>query len=258
VVTGASSGIGAAFCRQLAGEGVTVVAAARRPYELEAVADAVRMAGGSAEVLVADLRTPEGRDRVGERVERPDVGMLVNNAGVARHGSLPDVPLEAARAMVELNVLAVVELSKRAVDAFAARGGGALVNVASTAAYKPMPGLTVYGSTKAFVREFSRSLDREVRGRGIDVCVVAPGPVRTAMLEDALGRPVAPTGRLGRLIERTYFMDADECVRRCLAGFRAGRREVVVDSVDRTVVRLPRSVIERVDAWSLRHLTGSP
>jgi uncharacterized protein len=253
VVTGASSGIGAAFCTALAAEGLGVVGVARRGPELEAVLEPI---GGEA--LVADLATPEGRDLAGERIAAEDVALLVNNAGVTSHGRFADVPRAAALAMVELNVATVVDLSKRAVDAFAGagRGGGALVNVASTSAYKPMAELVVYGSAKAFVRGFSLGLRREVAGLGIDVCVVAPGPVRTPMLEDALGRPLAPRGVLGRLLERTYFMDPDECVRRSLDGLRRGRAEVVVDPVDRAVVRLPHPLLERVDAWSLRHLTG--
>jgi short-subunit dehydrogenase len=251
VVTGASSGIGAAFCRALAAEGMAIVGVARRAPELAAVLEGI---GGEA--LVADLATAEGRKRAGDRIAAGDVALLVNNAGVATHGRFADVPLEASLAMVELNVGTVVALTKRAVDAFAARGGGAILNVASTSAYKPMADLVVYGSAKSFVRGFSLGLRQEVRKAGVDVCVVAPGPVRTAMLEDALGRPIAPRGALGRLLERTYFMDADECVRRSLEGIRRGRGEVVVDPVDRAVVRLPHGLLERVDAWSLRHLTG--
>jgi short-subunit dehydrogenase len=256
VVTGASSGIGAAFCRALAAEGLAVVGVARRAPELGAVVAEVEAAGGRGEALVADLATSEGRDRVGERIEGDDVALLVNNAGVATHGRFADVPVEDSLAMVELNVSTVVALSKRAVDAFVARGGGALLNVASTSAYKPMAELVVYGSAKAFVRGFSLGLRQEVRPSGVDVCVVAPGPVRTAMLEEALGRPIAPASAIGRLLERTYFMDAHECVRRSLEGVRRGRAEVVVDPIDRAVVRLPHGLLERVDAWSLRHLTG--
>ena len=256
VVTGASSGIGAALARALAAEGLAVVGVARRAPELGAVVAEVEAAGGRGEALVADLTTYEGRERVGERIEGDDVALLVNNAGVATHGRFADVPVEDSLAMVELNVSTVVALSKRAVDAFVARGGGALLNVASTSAYKPMAELVVYGSAKAFVRGFSLGLRQEVRPSGVDVCVVAPGPVRTPMLEEALGRPIAPAGAIGRLLERTYFMDADECVRRSLEGLRRGRAEVVVDPVDRAVVRLPHGLLERVDAWSLRHLTG--
>ena len=256
VVTGASSGIGAAFCRGLAAEGLAVVGVARREPELRAVVADAANAGVAAEALVADLATAAGREQVGNRIASNDVALLVNNAGVATHGRFADVTLEASLAMVELNVATVVTLSKRAVDAFVTRGGGALLNVASTSAYRPMADLVVYGSAKAFVRGFSLGLRQEVRRAGVDVCVVAPGPVRTAMLEDALGQPIAPRGAVGRLLERTYFMDADECVRRSLDGLRRGRAEVVVDPVDRAVVRLPHGLLERVDAWSLRHLTG--
>ena len=120
-----------------------------------------------------------------------------------------------------------------------------------------MAGLVVYGATKAFVKELSLGLRLEVASRGVDVCVVFPGPVRTPMLEAALCRPIASTGRVGRWLERGYFMDAAACVEKALAGFARGRAAVVVDPVDRAVVRLPRRVIRRLDSWGLRHLTGA-
>ena len=155
-----------------------------------------------------------------------------------------------------LNVAALATLTRQAAGAFAARGRGAIVNVSSTAAFKPMAGLVLYGATKAFVKELSLGLRLEVASRGVDVCAVFPGPVRTPMVEAALGRPVAPAGRVGRWLERSYFMDAAVCVEKALAGFRKGKAAVVVDPVDRTVVRLPRRVIRRLDSWALRHLTG--
>ena len=86
--------------------------------------------------------------------------------------------------------------------------------MSSTAAFKPMAGLVVYGATKAFVRELSLGLRLEVAARGVDVCVVFPGPVRTPMLEPALGRPIAPATRVGRCLERGWFMDPSVCVPR--------------------------------------------
>jgi uncharacterized protein len=257
VVTGASSGIGAEFARQLSRAGLTVVAVARRQGLLEALAEEIRGQGGRCEVLAADLTDAADRGRVGEVLARPDVAMLVNSAGVATHGEFLQVPGSLAGTMVAVNVAAVVELSKRAADAFAARGRGAILSVSSTAAFKPMAGLVVYGATKAFVKELSLGLRLEVASRGVDVCVVFPGPVRTPLIETALGRPIAPSTRVGQYLERTWFMDASVCVEKALAGFRRGKASVVVDPVDRTVVRLPRGVIRRLDNWALRHLTGS-
>lgn len=256
VVTGASSGIGAEFARQLAGAGLAVVAVARRQGLLEALADEIRVRGGRCEVLAADLTDAADRGRVGAVLARPEVAMLVNNAGVSTHGEFLQVPAARAGAMVALNVTAVVELSRWAAEAFADRGRGAILNVSSTAAFKPMAGLVVYGATKAFVKELSLGLRLEVASRGVDVCVVFPGPVRTPLIESAIGRPIAPVGRLGRHLERAWFMDASVCVEKALAGFRLGKASVVVDPVDRTVVRLPRGVIRRLDNWALRHLTG--
>jgi uncharacterized protein len=257
VVTGASSGIGAEFARQLAAAGLAVVAVARRRRLLEGLEEEIHGRGGRCEVLAADLTSADGRGRVREVLARPDVAMLVNNAGASTHGEFLQVPASRARSMVALNVVAVVELTKWAADAFAARGRGAILNVSSTAAFKPMAGLVVYGATKAFIKELSLGLRLEVASRGVDVCVVFPGPVRTPLIESAIGRPVAPAGRVGRYLERAWFMDASVCVEKALAGFRRGRATVVVDPVDRTVVRLPRRVIRRLDNWALRQLTGS-
>jgi uncharacterized protein len=257
LVTGASSGIGAEFARQLAGAGIAVVAVARRGELLQALAEEIRARGGRCEVLVADLSDAGDRHRVGALFARPEMAMLVNNAGVSTHGEFVRVSAPQAEQMVALNVTAMVSLSKRAADAFAARGRGAIVNISSTAAFKPMAGLVVYGATKAFVKELSLGLRLELATRGVDVCVVFPGPVRTPLLESALGRPIAPTGRVGRYLERALFMDASVCVEKALAGFRAGKASVVIDPVDRTVVRLPRRLIRRLDNWALRHLTGS-
>ena len=257
VVTGASSGIGAEFARQLARAGLVVVAVARRAQALEALAGEIQAAGGRCEVVVADLASPEDRCRVGRLLARPEVAMLVNNAGVSTHGQAVASSAAEVEAMVAVNVAATAVLSRQAAQDFAARGRGAILNVSSTAAFKPMAGLVVYGATKTFVKELSLGLRLEMAARGVDVCVVFPGPVRTPMLEAALGRPIAPATRIGRYLERSYFMDASVCVEKALAGFRLGRAAVVIDPVDRTVVRLPRRVIRGLDNWALRHLTGA-
>jgi short-subunit dehydrogenase len=155
VVTGASSGIGAEFARQLAGAGLAVVAVARRQGLPEALAGEIHDKGGRCEVLAADLTDAADRMRVGEVIAQPDVAMLVNNAGASTHGEFLQVPWSLAGTMVTLNVAAAVELSRWAADAFAARRRGAILNVSSTAAFKPMAGLVVSGATKAFVKEFS-------------------------------------------------------------------------------------------------------
>jgi short-subunit dehydrogenase len=207
-------------------------------------------------VLVADLASPGDRCRVGGVLARTRGGHARQQRRLSTHDEVVAASAAQVEAMVAVNAAASAVLSRQAADAFAARGRGAILNVSSTAAFKPMAGLVVYGATKAFVKELSLGLRLEVAARGVDVCVVFPGPVRTPMLESALGRPIAPATRVGRYLERSYFMDPAVCVHKALAGFRLGRASVVIDPVDRAVVRLPRRVIRVLDTWALRHLTA--
>jgi hypothetical protein len=182
VVTGASSGIGAAFARLLAGEGRPVLLVARGEDTLEALAKELRgAAGGEADVLRADLGTPEGRDAVWNATEgrgRP-VTLLVNNAGFGLNGPETDLPLERVHALLELNVVATAELTHRFLVAMKARGAGAILNVSSTSAFYPVPYFSVYGASKAFVLNFTHALHEEARKDGVTVTCLVPGYTKT-------------------------------------------------------------------------------
>jgi short-subunit dehydrogenase len=173
VVTGASSGIGEAAALVLAQKGARVWAVARSGEALEALA--ARQPGITP--VVADLSTDEGRADVVEAAGRVDV--LVNNAGVGWFGLVEDMPAEQVRALVELNFLALVDLTQRVLPGMLARGRGHIVNVASVASWVAIPPLTVYSATKFAVQGFSEGLRREMAGRGVRVTTVNPGPVAT-------------------------------------------------------------------------------
>jgi uncharacterized protein len=187
VITGASSGIGAAIARELArrGHGVTLVA--RRADKLESLAAELRANGVRAHVLVADLSDREARARLLDRTAELGLAaeILVNNAGFTTVGPVTKSDPLAEINMIEVDVVAVADLCSRFLPAMVERGRGAVLNVASTGAFQPLPGQAAYGAAKAFVLSYSESLSGELRGTGVQVSVLCPGPVETGFGERA-------------------------------------------------------------------------
>lgn len=187
VVTGASSGIGAAIARELAGRGHGVTLVARRAEKLTALADELGALGVRAEVLPADLSKRSDRAELLGRVEAlglvPD--MLVNNAGVSTLGPVASADPEAEMNMIEVDVVSVADLCTRFLPGMTARRRGVVLNVASTAAFQPLPGQAGYGASKAFVLSYSQSLAGELHGSGVTVTALCPGPVQTEFGEAA-------------------------------------------------------------------------
>jgi short-subunit dehydrogenase len=191
LVTGASSGIGEALARLLASQGVHLVLVARSQDRLQALAQELGARHGvRARALAADLAQPGCGAALQSRVQAlgETVDILVNNAGFGTYGPFEDIAPEAEQSEIALNVAAVVDLTHAFLPAMLARGDGAVLNVASTAAFQPTPYLAVYGATKAFVLSFSEALWAEYRGRGIHVAALCPGAVETAFIA-GLGDP---------------------------------------------------------------------
>ena len=156
VVTGASSGLGEVFARDLVKRGYSVLAVARREDRLKKLA---AESGGSVEPLVADL--------------------LVNNAGFANYGKFLDSPVEREIAQLRLNVEAVVVLTSRLTPAMVKRGSGGVIFIASALGFGAVPFFASYGATKAFILNFSQALAFELQGSGVKIHVVCPGPIKT-------------------------------------------------------------------------------
>ena len=187
-MTGASSGIGVEIARQLAkrGQGVTLVA--RRKEKLAALADELTTVHGvRAEVVSADLTDPAARDRVAtELAERGlHAGVLVNNAGLSTLGPVHKADVAAELAMLRTDVEAVVHLCTLFLPGMVERGEGGILNVASTAAFQPLPGQAGYGASKAFVLSYGHAVGAELRGTGVTVTTLCPGPVDTGFGEAA-------------------------------------------------------------------------
>jgi uncharacterized protein len=181
LVTGASSGIGAEIARALARRGHGVVLVARREEPLAELAEELRAAGVRAEALGTDLSDRQARAALAGRVSALGltVDILVNNAGFSTVGPVARADVEAELNMVEVDVVAVVDLCTRFVPGMVERGCGAVLNVASTAAFQPLPGQAGYGASKAFFLSYTRGLGGELRGTGVVATVLCPGPVET-------------------------------------------------------------------------------
>lgn len=187
VVTGASSGIGVELARQLVARGHGVTLVARSEDKLVDLAAELRANGVRAEVLPADLGDRDARagllDRISDLGLTPDI--LVNNAGLSTLGPVAKADPDAEMHMIEVDVVAVADLCTRFLPGMVERGRGAVLNVASTAAFQPLPGQAGYGASKAFVLSYTRSLGGELRGTGVTATCLCPGPVDTGFGEAA-------------------------------------------------------------------------
>ncbi|MBN2386890.1 MAG: SDR family oxidoreductase [Anaerolineales bacterium] len=188
VVTGASSGIGAATARRLAREGLQVMLVARRLDRLEELAGQIRQNGGRAECLPADLSQEGDRRRIFNEIETRfgHVDVLINNAGFCWYGYGAEMSWKTAWEMLQVNVEAVVQLSLSCLTHMRKRGSGHIINVGSISGSIPSQGIALYGATKSFLDNFTTALHRELSRTHLHVSVVRAGPVRTEFGEAAL------------------------------------------------------------------------
>jgi short-subunit dehydrogenase len=193
IVTGASSGIGEALALAMAAQGTHMVLVARSVDRLTALAARIGSAGGRATVVPADLARAGAAKTLFDEVERRGlpVDTLVNNAGFGFYGPFENEDPAHLSEMLQVNVVALTELTRLFAPSLLARRG-AILNIASTVAFQPSPYMSAYGATKAFVLSFTEALWAEYRGRGLHVAAVCPGPVETPFI-DAMGAGVRST-----------------------------------------------------------------
>lgn len=188
LITGASSGLGEEFARQLAAKGANLVLVARRGDRLEHLAAELRTKHAvGVTTLTQDLGAPGAAAAVSARLAGLGIPVhtLVNNAGFATRNRFEDEDPDRIRDEIALNVAALVDLTREFYPRMLAHGHGALVTVASTGAYQPVPLMAVYGATKAFVLSFTEALWVEARGTGLKVLALSPGATRTEFFEHA-------------------------------------------------------------------------
>ena len=188
LVTGASAGIGSELARVFAEQGHDLVLVARSEDRLEALAAELRREHGRhVRVLPRDLLEPGAPEAIYAALSAAgvDVDVLVNNAGVLELGAFDAMPLAALERMIELNTRVLTSLTRLFLPPMRERGRGRILNVASAAAFQPIPALAVYAATKAFVLSLSEALSEELAGTGVTVTAVCPGLTTTAMTDKA-------------------------------------------------------------------------
>jgi short-subunit dehydrogenase len=188
LVTGASSGIGLELSRLFVNDGYDVILVSENADELRSAAQELGRAKSKIETITADLSKPDGARKVYEQVRGSgrELDVLVNNAGVGVYGDFTsETSLERELAMIHLNTMAPVQLTKLFAPHMAERGDGRILFTASVASVMPTPLLAAYGATKAFVYAFSQSLREELRDRGVSVTALMPGPTDTNFFERA-------------------------------------------------------------------------
>jgi hypothetical protein len=251
LISGASSGIGEALARCFARDGHCLVLVARGEDRLRALADALHGEHGTrVDVLPADLTRPGAATALASalRRKRRRIDVLVNNAGALEQGAFSAIAAKRHQQLIDLNVSALTAMLAAFMPAMLARGHGRILNVASIAAFQPVPGLATYAATKAYVLSLTESLAEELRGSGVSVTALCPGITATPMLGSA-------TAHNAKLAQLPAFLIGDvEAV--AAEGYRA--------CLDAEVIAVP-GAINQVAAiaagatprWLLRRIAGA-
>lgn len=234
LVTGASGGIGADLARELARDGHDLVLVARNGQALERLAGELRSLGATAFIEVIDLI---GTDAVATLMERlnargVEIDLLVNNAGYGDARLFAEADAEKLTGIATLNMTVLTQLMRAVLPAMQARRAGRILNVASTAAFQPGPGMAVYCATKAYVLSLSEAVDFELRGSGVRVLALCPGPTHTGFIA------VAKAENIG--LFKTALMPAmqpAEVARRGYRAFKRGKRVAIIGLINTVLAR---------------------
>ncbi|POM22478.1 Serine 3-dehydrogenase [Actinomadura rubteroloni] len=238
LITGASTGIGAAYARELAARGAALILVARRESKLKELADDLRTTHGvRVDVAPLDLARPGAAEILAGHVSElgRTVDILINNAGFATHGDVATADPERLTEQVSLNCTTVVDLTTRFLPAMIAGRSGVVVNVASTAAFQPIAHMAVYGATKAFVLSFTEALWAETAGTGVRVVAICPGSTDTPFF-DVVGAEEASMGKR---------RSPEQVVATTFAALDRGRPSAVDGRVNALLSRLPRLLPRR-------------
>lgn len=249
LITGASTGIGAAFARKLAARGRNVLLVARSEDKLIALCNELgRLTSIRAQYFALDLRQPDAAAQLFEETKKRElkIDMLINNAGFGSMGDFSKLDLDRELEMIQLNVRAVVDLTHYFLPPMRERKRGTIINVASTAAFQAVPYMATYAATKAFVLSFSEALSEENRAHGIQVMALCPGVTETNFFNASqIDRPPMRT-----------IQTAEEVVDTALRGLARQKSLVISGWTNWFTIEaerfVPRSVVTKVAGKGLR------
>jgi short-subunit dehydrogenase len=257
LITGASAGIGREFARQLAGRARLLILAARREQELSELRDELRRQYPN---LAVRIRKTDLADlaQIKELMawldyEKIDVDLLINNAGLGDYGPFATSDSIRNEQIMLVNMVALTCLTRHLLPPMIARKRGGILNVSSSAGFLPIPGLAIYAATKAYVTSFSEALRAELRGTGVSVCALCPGPVHTEFQEVAK----RPDGERQNGPEFVH-VSVEQVVRDALSGLEADRPLVIPGLPIKIVMFLVRMTPMPILRWASRFSPKRP
>jgi short-subunit dehydrogenase len=242
LVTGASGGIGAELARELARHGHDLVLAARGVAAMEALAAELREAGAGATVIAADLSKPGAAAFLADEIARRGlaIDVLVNNAGLGAAGRFDRCDPARISEIVQVNIVALTELTRLLLPGMVTRRHGRVMLVASVAAFQPGPRMAAYFASKAYVLSLGEALAYELRGTGVSVTTLCPGATATSFFSVAGADHTVMAKRLRRM------MRAEDVARLGYRGLAAGRRIVITGAMNRVVALAGRFMPHRI------------
>lgn len=248
LVTGASSGLGVDFARELGAMGCHLILVARREDRLRQVADELGAQYGiQTMIITADLSKPEVPQKIYDQLkaEGKQVDVLINNAGFGLYGEFIKLDWEREKNMLELDILTVVALTKLFLSEMVPRNFGFVLQVASIGAYQPSPLYATYSAAKSFVLNFSEAVNYELRGTNVKISVLSPGVTRTEFLQ--------VSGQTPTLYQRLAMMESPAVVKIGIKAMLAGRPSVVPGMMNASTIFLNRLMPRRMAA-AITHL----
>jgi hypothetical protein len=244
LITGASSGLGAEFARQLATQGCNLILVARRSERMETLKQEIlNHHDCKVSIITQDLALPEGPGNVCRRIQASGltVDILINNAGFGIFGSFLEVEWERHRDLITVNITALVELTRRLLPGMTERRQGWILFVSSIGAFQPTPLYVCYSATKSFVQSFGEALNYELRDQGVTCTVVAPGPVATEFLAVA-GQNPSP-------VQKLFMMSSEKVVATALNALFRGKPSVVPGVLNKLTAFVTHLFPRRLTTW---------